>query len=137
MKNDKKNYTKQTMTREEFNEIIGKGFNAALLASALWCSVGRVNELRKQPVEGKVYHAADINTDAIYDFATAHEIDLSKIDYTEIIKIKEKAAKVDIEEGTVLTNGETVVKIQKVGNTYVYITDKMSVLSAKQIAELV
>lgn len=128
---------KQTMTKEELKKILGNGFNANLLATALWCSVGRINELRKQPVEGQVYHAADINIDAIYDFATLHEIDLSAIDFTEIIKVKEKNAKVDIQEGTKLNNGEEVIKIQKVGNTYVYITNNMTVLSAKQIAELV
>ena len=136
MKNEKTTFT-QKISKEELKKILGNGFNAALLAQALYCSIGRINELKKQPVEGQVYHAADINTDAIYEFATLHEIDLSAIDFTEITRLKEKQVRAQIAVGQKLTNNETVIKIQKVGNTNVYITDATNVYSAKEIQNLI
>lgn len=136
MKTNETKKFEQKMTKEDFNQILKNGFNASLLAAALYCSVGRINELRKEPVEGQIYHTADINTNAIYDFATAHEIDLASIDYTEITKIKEKQVKKTLNVGSKLTKtNEEIIKIQKVGNTNVYMTDKFNVYSAKEVIE--
>lgn len=136
MKTNENKKFEQRISKEEFKKIIGNGFNANLLAAALYCSVGRINELRKQPVEGQIYHAADINSDAIYDFATLHEIDLSNIDFTEITKIKEKQVKNTITVGSKLSKtNEEIIKIQKVGNTNVYMTDKFNVYSAKEVID--
>lgn len=117
-------------------DFLKNDFNTALLAKAFKCSVGRINELRHEPIENEIYHYANINTKALYDFAVKHEIDLDAIDFTEICAVKQKVAKVEYKVYTETTFG-TIISVQKVGNTTVYaIRDKDNNILLKSNKEL-
>ena len=122
MKNVKQRKKKINMKREELKEKLSNGFNVAMLAEAFDCSVGRINELKCEPVEGEVYYKKNINTNALYDFAVKHGIDLDVIDFDAIAaaakKVKNEATKIEV--GTVTEFGE-VLNVEKVGQSYVYV----------------
>lgn len=124
------------MKKEELKEVLMNGFNAALLADALHCSIGRINELKSEPVEGQIYHKADINSDAIYDFAQKHEIDLDNIDFAPIVAKKEaKAQKVALKVGDNTKFGK-IIAIQKVGNAFVYLINNNGEMVIKSTKEM-
>lgn len=117
-------------------EVLKGGFNVAMLAEAFDCSVGRINELKCEPVEGQVYHKADINVDALYDFAIKHEINLNEIDFEAIAAAKKVAkVKIEFEVGSDTKFGK-VTAIQKVGNQTVYVIMSENGLVLKNASEL-
>lgn len=126
------------MTKEEFNEIIGKGFSVKLLGDAfndqnpdLSCA-GRIFELKNLPdvkyiatelnttVEEVERVLSHINTDAIYDFAVKYSIDLDAINYEPITQVKERKAKVEHKVGDKTIFG-IIEQISKVGSSFVYL----------------
>lgn len=121
----------------EIKELLKKGFNVAMLADAFNCSIGRINELKCEPVEGQVYHKADINADALIAFAQKHEIDLDAIDFEDIVaKAKTvKEAKSEIKVGDATKFGK-VMSIQKIGNSFVYLIDNNGELLMKSTKDM-
>lgn len=124
------------MKREDL-AILKDGFNVAMLAEAFGCSVGRINELKSEPVEGQVYHKADINTDALFDFAVKHEVNLDAIDFEKIIaaKAKAKQEKIEYKVGTVTKFG-TIKQIENVGKLVIYVIDTGNGIVCKNITQL-
>ena len=126
------------MTRNEIIELLKKGFNVAMLAEAFDCSIGRINELKCEPVEGQVYHKADINAEALLAFAEKHEIDINEIDFETICaNKKQKVTKAVYEVGT-MTKFGTILQIEKIGQTNVYLiqsSDGVVMKSLKEIQE--
>lgn len=110
------------MKFEEFKEKLSNGFNVALLAEAFDCSIGRINELKCQPVEGEVYYKSNVNYQALYDFANKHSVNLEEVNFEAIAaaakKTKVETAKIEI--GTDTEFGK-VINVQKVGQAYVYV----------------
>lgn len=126
------------MTNEEIKNLLKGGFNVAMLAEAFDCSIGRINELKCEPVEGQVYHKADINADALLSFAAKHEIDLTTIDFKKICDAKKvnKNEKINYEVGTVTSFG-TITMIEKIGQAFCFlITTPDNKLVMKSLKEL-
>lgn len=72
------------MKFEDFENLLKEGFDTKKLATALNCSVNRLNELKRKPIVGEVYDDKKVNLKAIYDFAIKYNIDLNLLDYTDI-----------------------------------------------------
>lgn len=126
------------MTHEEIKNLLKDGFNVAMLAEAFNCSIGRINELKSEPVEGKIYHKADINCDALLNFAIKHEVDLNSIDFKKICDAKKvtKNEKINYEVGTVTSFG-TITMIEKIGQAFCFlITTPENKLIMKSLKEL-
>ena len=142
------------MKKNELLEVLQKGFNVAKMAELCDCSIGRINELKKvNDYEAIANHFGIdakaledfcknyINVNAIFAFAEKHEINVEEWNNEDIAKLlehKEKAqAASEIAIGTVLANGKKVAKIQKVGNSYIYITEDMFAYNQKEVKALV
>ena len=98
------------MKKEEFIQIVKERFNSKRLAEILECSQGRILELRKEPVDGQVYHVADINAEAIYDFAIKrlNEISEEKAKaLREMIKENSRVSK-EYKPGTIIKGLEII-----------------------------
>lgn len=114
------------MKRQEFIELFKDGFNIDEMASQFTNltngqirPAGRIRELIHQPIEGEVYHYADINAGAVYDFAVKYNIDLDSLDIDAILSKKSSTSRM-LEVGTMTSLGE-IVEVAKVAGCYVYL----------------
>ena len=110
------------MKKNEIVELLKKGFNTEKMAETLNCSVGRINELKCEPVEGQVYHKADINAEAILAFAEKHKIDIEAIDFEAIVAARKqpKVEKCALKVGDITKYG-VIQAINKIGNSFAYL----------------
>lgn len=134
-------------------EVLSNGFNAAMLAEAFDCSIGRINELKNEidvdwlakefnvdanELKTKIQNHVNIN--ALATFAKKHEIDLNKIDFEAIAQNKKtKQAKIEYTVGMKI--GEyTILNIEKIGSSNVFLVkdknEKVRMMSTKQIQEV-
>ena len=139
------------MKKSVLQEKLSKGFNTAIVAELCACSIGRINELKREIDYEFIATKYNINIDdlkndiqnhinvnAIFAFCDKHEIDVEEWDEETIekacsLKERVKSEGIKIEVGTILPNGEKIVKIQKNGNQFNYIADNYNVYSQKQI----
>lgn len=127
------------MTFEEFNKTLKDGFNIERLAEAFNCSTSYIKDLKSRPVEGKIYHKADINTSALYEFAVKSNINLDSIDFTSIVKKLVNEAKISrkLEVGTITPFGE-IISVNKIGKSFSYLiktSDWFVVKGSREILE--
>lgn len=116
------------MTKENFKDLLGNGFNIDELANQFTTltngqirPAGRIRELIHEPVEGEVYHYADINTNAVYNFALKYNIDLDQIDYDAVLAKKTNTSKT-LEIGQKTSRG-VIKQIAKVAGCYMYLIE--------------
>lgn len=142
------------MKKNELREVLQNGFNVAKMAELCDCSIGRINELKKtvsykavarffniDEVALEEFCKSYVNVEAIFGFAEKHEINVEEWNDEDIKKLlehKEKAqAASEITIGTILSNGKKIAKIQKVGNSYIYITEDLFAYNQKEVKELI
>ena len=104
----------------EIKQLLKKGFNAEMLASAFNTSVSHINELKRKPVENEIYHEKDINADALLEFAIKRNIDIDSIDFELIVNskaIRNKAVEIALHTDTPF--GE-IIEIINVGSKTIY-----------------
>ena len=114
---------KLEITRKDFSEILKNGFSVKELAAATGCSVSRINEVKRLPVEGVVYHSADINTNALYDYFEKNANVFPSVSELKTIaehKEKEKLENIKIEKGIVSKLG-TITDIVIMGKQWLII----------------
>lgn len=137
---ENKNIIKLNDLELKIAEKLKVGFNVEMLAEAFNCSVGRINELKCEPIENVIYHKADINAIALLSFAKKHEIDLTKIDFDKIIAARKqpKIAKSSLLVGDTTKYG-IIEQINKIGQSFVYLIktpeNTYVVKSTKDLAE--
>ncbi len=141
------------MKKNELKIKLENGFNVAKVAELCDCSIGRINELKREndyeaiaakfnldANELKNFCENHINVNAIFGFCEKHEINVeewSDADIEAACQHKERVKnELNIEIGTVLPNGKKVIKIQKVGNSLIYITDDYICYNQKELKEL-
>lgn len=142
------------MKKSELKAKLEKGFNAQIMAELCDCSIGRINELKREVAyeqiaehfnlnvdEFKQYVQSIVNVEAIFRFCEKHEIDVEAwddeiIEKATSVKERVKSEGLKVEVGTVLPNNEKIVKIIKNGNSWNYVTEQFNVFNQKQIIEM-
>lgn len=105
-----------------FIEELKKGFENNKLAKVLGCSATLISDLKLKPIENEIYHAKDINFNAIYEYAKTKNIDFTTINFDDIRKEKRFDIAIVVVD-TVLPNGETVVNILHCQNKKLIVTN--------------
>ena len=132
--------------KERFCELVQANFNSKELANILECSQGRILELRKEPVEGQVYHAADINAEAIYNFAIkkfSQDELVVKIEMLEGMckSAKSRSSKYKVGDYVGSNKDYTIISVTKIYGVPTYVvsnsaTGEIKAVSNKELAGL-